>query len=101
MKPLQTPSQTVGPFFKPSLIVPGGESLSNSKTRGERIVIEGRVLDGDRVPVPDAMIEIWQANAEGRYYHPDDTQEKLLDRDFHGFGRAATGNNGGFSFRTI
>ena len=101
MSPLQTPSQTVGPFFKPALIRSGTESLVRSKTRGERITIEGRILDGDAAGVSDAMIEIWQANADGRYDHPDDSQEKLLDREFHGFGRAATDELGCFRFYTI
>ena len=59
--------------------------------KGERIVIEGRVLDGDGAPVPDALIELWQANAAGRYDHPDDTQaDKKIDPNFHGYGRVAT-----------
>jgi protocatechuate 3,4-dioxygenase, alpha subunit len=101
MRPLQTPSQTVGPFFKPALIRSGQESLVTSKSRGERITIEGRVLDGDAAGVTDAMIELWQANADGRYDHPDDSQEKLIDPDFHGFGRAATDERGCFRFCTI
>ncbi len=90
MTPRQTPSQTVGPFFRPSLIEAGAENLVREETRGERVTIEGRVIDGDGAPVNDAMLEIWQANAEGRYDHPDDDQEKLLDPAFHGYGRAAT-----------
>lgn len=101
MRPLQTPSQTVGPFFKPALIRTGQESLVTPKSRGERITIEGRVLDGDAAGVSDAMIELWQANADGRYEHPDDSQEKLLDPEFHGFGRAATDERGCFRFYTI
>lgn len=97
----QTPSQTVGPFFGPALIDEGLAILVRPATRGERVTIEGRVLDGDRAPVPDAMIEIWQANADGRYHHPEDTQEKLLDAHFHGFGRAATDKEGWYRFHTI
>jgi protocatechuate 3,4-dioxygenase, alpha subunit len=97
----QTPSQTIGPFFAPSLIRPGLDLLVNPNTRGERIVIEGRVLDGDSGPVADATVEIWQANADGRYDHPEDTQEQRLDPHFHGFGRAATDASGCFRFRTI
>ena len=97
----QTPSQTVGPFFKPSLVRAGNETLATSKTRGERITVVGRVFDGDGAPVNDAMIEIWQANADGRYDHPDDQQEKLIDPNFHGFGRAATDEEGRFRFITI
>lgn len=96
-----TPSQTVGPFFAPALVRDGGERLLRDGTRGERIIIEGQVLDGDGAPVPDAMIEIWQANAEGRYDHREDTQEKLLDPSFHGFGRAGTNPLGEFRFYTI
>jgi protocatechuate 3,4-dioxygenase, alpha subunit len=97
----QTPSQTVGPFFKPSLIRAGSETLATAKTRGERIIVAGRVLDGDGAAVNDAMIEIWQANADGRYDHPDDQQEKLIDPNFRGFGRAATDEEGRFRFATI
>ncbi len=101
MSPRQTPSQTVGPFFRPALIEAGAENLVREETRGERVTIEGRVIDGDGAPVTDAMLEIWQANAEGRYDHPDDDQEKLLDPNFHGYGRAATDAEGKFRFHTI
>jgi protocatechuate 3,4-dioxygenase alpha subunit len=101
MRPLQTPSQTVGPFFKAALIRSGQESMVAAKSRGERITIEGLLLDGGAAPVSDAMIELWQANADGRYDHPDDSQEKLIDPDFHGFGRAATDERGCFRFYTI
>ena len=97
----QTPSQTVGPFFRPSLIHTGAENLVRPETRGTRIIIEGRLIDGDGAPVTDAMIEIWQANAEGRYDHPADDQEKLLDPAFHGWGRVASDAGGGFRFHTI
>src|SRR5579862_5237364 len=101
MRLSQTPSQTVGPFFKPSLISPGTENLLRAETRGERITVEGLILDGDGAPVPDAMVEIWQANTQGCYDHPDDHQEGLLDPAFHGFGRSATNARGGFRFHTI
>jgi protocatechuate 3,4-dioxygenase alpha subunit len=101
MSPRQTPSQTVGPFFRPALIEDGAENLVRELTRGERITIEGRIIDGDGAPVLDAMLEIWQANAEGRYDHPEDGQEKLLDLAFHGYGRAATDAHGAFRFHTI
>ena len=101
MSTRQTPWQTIGPFFAPALIEQRGNILVGEKTRGERIAIEGRILDGDGAPVTDAMVEIWQANAEGRYDHPEDAQEKLLDPHFHGYGRAATDSQGGFRFQTI
>lgn len=68
---------------------------------GERIRITCRVLDGDGVPVNDAMIEIWQANALGKYDHPDDPQQKPIDPSFRGFGRLATDEKGGCTFETI
>jgi len=97
----QTPSQTVGPFFRPSLLEDGSENLIREVTRGERVTIEGRVLDGDGAPVTDAMLEIWQANAEGKYDHPEDDQEKLLDPHFHGHGRSGTDATGAYHFHTI
>jgi len=97
----QTPSQTVGPFFHFALDHKGDEILANDATVGERIVIEGRVFDGDGAPLGDAMIEIWQANAAGRYDHPDDKQQKPLDPAFHGFGRCSTDPDGRYRFHTI
>jgi protocatechuate 3,4-dioxygenase, alpha subunit len=101
-----TPSQTIGPFFHRALLHEGWNDLAARGAAGERVVIEGRVLDGDGVPVSDAMIETWQANAAGRYNHPEDrqerdAQEKPLESDFHGFGRTATRMDGSFSLRTI
>jgi protocatechuate 3,4-dioxygenase, alpha subunit len=100
-----TPSQTIGPFFHRALLHEGWNDLDNLAARGavgERVVIEGSVLDGDGTPVTDAMIEVWQANAAGRYDHPEDLQpSKPLDRNFHGFGRVATGPDGRFRLRTI
>ena len=64
-------------------------------------MVEGRLLDGDGAAVPDGMLEIWQANAEGRYSHPDDTQAKPLDPAFFGFGRVHTDKEGRFRFETI
>lgn len=97
----QTPSQTIGPFFGPALIRPGLATLVGPAARGEHLRIEGRVFDGNRDAVTDALIEIWQANAEGRYDHPEDTQGKPLDAHFRGFGRAATNDAGWYRFETI
>jgi protocatechuate 3,4-dioxygenase alpha subunit len=96
-----TPSQTVGPFFHYALPFEGGDALTNEATLGERIIIEGRVIDGEGQPVSDALIEIWQANSQGRYHHPEDTQERQLDPNFDGFGRASTDEKGRFRFQTI
>jgi protocatechuate 3,4-dioxygenase alpha subunit len=79
-----------------------GNVLCNAATRGERIVIEGRVLDGTGTPVRDALVEIWQANADGRYNHPADRQNKPLDPDFRGWGRTgADFKTGLYTFDTI
>jgi protocatechuate 3,4-dioxygenase, alpha subunit len=101
-KLIVTPSQTVGPFFHLALDRPGWSDLTSAKPAGERIVVEGRVIDGDGAPVADACLELWQANAAGRYAHPDDARtDKPLDQNFHGFGRVSTNADGGFRFTTI
>ena len=101
MKLVPTASQTVGPYWLVGLDWPGANVLAGDGTEGERIEIEGRILDGDGAPVIDAMVEIWQANAQGRYDHPEDRQDKQLDPGFKGFGRAATDNEGRFRFITV
>jgi len=98
----QTPSQTVGPFFHFGMVEEGDESnLITDAVKGERIVIRGRVLDGEGEAVPDALLEIWQADANGFYNHPDDPHRENADPNFRGFGRADTVAEGQFSFRTI
>jgi protocatechuate 3,4-dioxygenase alpha subunit len=96
-----TSSQTVGPFFAGALLREQTTDLARDAARGERITIEGRVLDGDGAAVPDAMVEVWQANADGRYNHPEDTHEARLDAGFRGFGRSGTDAQGVFRFSTI
>jgi protocatechuate 3,4-dioxygenase alpha subunit len=101
-KLIPTPSQTVGPFFHLGLAHPEWADLGADDPAAERIRIEGRVIDGDGAPVPDALIELWQANAAGRYNHPEDPQtEKPLDPRFRGFGRVATDAEGRFRVVTI
>lgn len=102
-KYILTASQTVGPFFSPGLLRDDTRRnvLAGPETAGERIRIEGRVLDGDGLPVPDAMIEIWQANAHGRYNHPADRGPAPLDASFAGFGRSGTDEDGGYWFETV
>lgn len=98
-----TSSQTVGPFFGPALLREDAERhvLVQPETLGERIRIEGRVLDGDGLVVPDAMVEIWQANAHGRYNHPADQGAAALDETFLGSGRSGTDEEGNYWFETI
>ena len=79
-----------------------GNVLANATTRGEHITIEGRVLDGTGTPVRDAMLEIWQANADGRYNHPADNQNKPVDPEFRGWGRTgAHFQSGLYTFDTV
>jgi protocatechuate 3,4-dioxygenase alpha subunit len=94
-----TPSQTVGPFFRI-----GMESLYTpnlAPKAADRIAISGRVFDGDGAPVNDAILEIWQANAHGKYAHPDDARALPLTAGFTGFGRVPTDAQGMFRFSTI
>jgi protocatechuate 3,4-dioxygenase alpha subunit len=97
----QTPSQTVGPFFHLGLIRPGQQDLAGERARGRRIVVRGQVRDGAGAPVPDAVLEIWQADAGGIYDHPADPRRADADPGFRGFGRAATDDEGRYEFRTV
>jgi len=83
--------QTVGPYFRIGLGHLDTIQIVPPDTRGEHVEIEGRVLDGNQRPVPDAVIEIWQANADGEYDASG----------FRGFGRIPTGADGLFAFSTI
>jgi protocatechuate 3,4-dioxygenase alpha subunit len=96
-----TPSQTVGPFFEIGLNRLYVNDLVGSGVSGERVEIVGKVFDADGRPVPDAMIEIWQANSYGKYAHPEDQQDKPTEPGFQGYGRTATQPDGSFQFKTI
>jgi protocatechuate 3,4-dioxygenase alpha subunit len=97
----ETASQTAGPYVHIGLIPNQAgfdifetnftNVLANENTRGERIIIEGRVIDGTGTPLRDALLEIWQANADGRYNHELDRQNSgKIDEDFRGWGRTGT-----------
>lgn len=101
MSLLLTASQTVGPFVAISFEKTRVEDVAPPGVSGTRVAIRGRVLDGDGKPVSDAVIETWQANAHGKYAHPDDVQEKLVEASFKGFGRVLTDSDGGFRLATI
>jgi protocatechuate 3,4-dioxygenase alpha subunit len=94
-------SQTVGPFFEIGLEDLYQNDLTVPGVSGTIIKIHGRIMDADRAPVPDAVIEIWQANSLGKYAHPEDEQQKPLDPGFSGFGRRPTDATGAFLFRTV
>lgn len=99
----QTPSQTVGPYFTMRLSGEGDNVMTSPETRGERIRVEGRVLDGDRNHIEDALVELWQADSGGRYHHPaDDRTDVPPDPAFTGFGRCASDfHTGTYTFLTI
>ena len=94
-------SQTVGPFFQIGFEDLYQTDLTVPGLAGTVITISGKILDADQLPVPDALVEIWQANSFGKYAHPDDYQDKPLDPEFIGFGRCPTNPEGAFQFLTI
>lgn len=100
----QTPSQTVGPYFSMVLAHDDdGEVLVTPATPGDPVVVTGTLLDAQRAPIEDGLIEIWQANAAGRYRHPlDDRDDVALDDGFTGFGRSKTRfESGSYRFETV
>jgi protocatechuate 3,4-dioxygenase alpha subunit len=108
----ETASQTAGPYVHIGLAPRQAgfdifeqdfsNVLAGPDTRGERIRVEGRVIDGSGSLVRDVLLEIWQANAAGRYNHPADRQDKDLDKNFRGWGRACSDFNSGlYTFETI
>lgn len=109
----ETPSQTSGPYVHIGLIPRQAgfdiferdfsNVLAGPDTKGQRIRIEGRVLDALGSPCRDVLVEIWQANAAGRYNHPADQQaDKELDPGFRGWGRAGTDfETGLYAFETV
>jgi protocatechuate 3,4-dioxygenase, alpha subunit len=95
---MSTPSQTVGPYLSIGLPWEDGPDVVPEGTAGE-ILIWGTVFDGAGEIVPDALIETWQADADGRFDHPDDPRGAV--KGFRGFGRCPTDNDGSYSIRTI
>ena len=108
----ETASQTAGPYVHIGLIpaMAGFDIFEKNftnvlvgpKTKGERITLEGRVLDGTGTPLRDVLLEIWQANAAGRYNHPADRSDGTIDEDFRGWGRAGSDfETGLITFETV
>jgi protocatechuate 3,4-dioxygenase alpha subunit len=97
-----TPSQTVGPFLAIALPWLDGPFVVPEGTRGA-IEISGRLLDGAGLPVPDGLIETWQADPDGRFAHPDDPRGAAEPAEvvFRGFGRCPTGPDGGYHIVTL
>ena len=96
-----TPTQTIGPFFSPALLRDVLNIIATSDTAGQRIIVTGRVLDEKGRPIPNTLLEIWQANAAGRYMHKNDQWPGPLDPNFLGIGRTLTDANGVYKFLTV
>lgn len=101
MSQLTTSSQTIGPYVRIGFVALAVSDLAAAGVAGDRITLAGRVTDGDGKPVNDSVIEIWQANAQGKYAHPEDAQDKPIEAGFRGFGRCLTDEEGRFRFTTI
>ena len=100
----QTLSEITGPIRGQARVGPAQSDLTRQhagEPLGERIIVEGRVLDEDGRAVPQTLIEIWQANAAGRYAHASDTHRAPLDPNFTGSGRVRSGADGRYRFVTI
>jgi protocatechuate 3,4-dioxygenase, beta subunit len=100
----QTLSEITGPRFAADVVGPGDADLTHfaaGEALGERIIVTGRVLDEDGRPIPNSLIEIWQANAAGRYAHERDQHEAPLDPHFSGIGKVMTDSHGRYRFMTV
>ncbi len=99
-----TLSELTGPVYGESAVRPTDSDLTRQhagEPLGERIIVAGRVLDGDGRPIRGQLIEIWQANAAGRYRHSTDAHSAPLDPNFSGGGRCLTGDDGSYRFVTV
>lgn len=99
-----TLSEVTGPLFGADEISPADADLTaghGGEPQGQKIVLHGRVLDGNGKPIPETLIEIWQANAAGRYWHSGDRHPAPLDPYFTGAGRCLTDSQGRYRFITV
>ena len=101
MKLTATTSQTVGPFFTLGLSPLYRDELAGPEIAGERITIRGRIMDGAGKPVPDGVLEIWQADSEGHYSSPEGAVGSAAQKHFFGFGRVPTDEDGRFRLVTL
>lgn len=98
-----TATEASGPRFNPNQFKPLSDMTTHAKgtALGERIIVRGRVLDENGRAVPASLVELWQANAAGRYDHSGDTHDAPLDPHFHGAGRVFTDADGWYEFLTV
>ena len=97
-------TEVTGPLLGDELVRPGDNDLTRQhvgEPLGQRVIVRGRVLDSDGRAVPNTLLEIWQANASGRYRHPVDQWPAPLDPNFTGLGRTLTDSAGRYEFTTI
>jgi protocatechuate 3,4-dioxygenase beta subunit len=100
----QTLSEITGPRIGIERVSAGEHDLTRQhpgEPQGQRIIVHGRVLDGDGQPLRDTLVEVWQANAAGRYHHDGDQHRAPLDPNFRGAGRCVTDGEGRYEFITI
>lgn len=100
----QTLTEMTGPLFGHEKVMPGDADLTSQHAGtpiGERMIVEGRVLDETGRAVPDTLIELWQCNAAGRYRHQIDQHDAPIDENFTGVGRTVTDANGIYRFTTV
>ncbi len=96
-----TASQTVGPYFKIGLAYLDGNRLCTDTAAGVHITVSGQVFDGEEVPVPDAQLELWQADDQGRFAGHDPTERGAVSEGFAGFARVPVDQHGAFHFHTV
>lgn len=98
----RTPPQILGPFY-PFMHTPAesGDLTNGGRAKGTVLYLSGRILTDDGAPIANAKVEIWQANAAGRYAHPNDTTSPPLDPAFQGFAVIRTDRDGRYAFKTV
>ena len=97
-------AEITGPLLGADRVQPGDNDLTrrhDAEPLGQRVIVHGQVLDSDGRPVPDTLVEVWQANAAGRYRHPRDQWDAPLDPNFDGLGRTVTDALGRYEFVTV
>ena len=96
-------TEATGPRFSAAQFppLPDLSNIAGRAAQGERIIVAGRIADEDGRAIPHTMVEIWQANAAGRYHHPGDQHDAPIDPNFHGGGRVFTDADGWYSFTTV
>ena len=100
----RTPCKLTGPVFSDNDVAEGENDMTRARAEppiGQVIIVRGQVTDEEARPVPNALVEIWQANAAGRYDHAADQSGRTIDPNFHGVGRCLTDQEGRYRFRTI